>query len=490
MNGLNRLKIVFGSLFMLSSIAQAHVVQDFESNDQALQEYLGWEFQKINFSSATNYRIYGNYSGATTSISASSPWAWIISPWVKVDETEVTLALKIDKGSTPRTYILSAYPYDPSKADGRGALVKIDSVSLYSDNSNTIIPVTFHLPASFVGKLYKFKYSFNGMVSAAKASVDALTYPGENYSDPTNGGLPKPEVVDTDKDGVPDDQDQYPIDPYRAYNNYYPAQGAGTLVFEDSWPRKGDYDLNDVVVDYSTNRVTNGANEVVEVKARFVMRASGANYQNGFGFQLDGIAPDKITSVSGCRRSVGSYIKDASNGLEQGQDYATCIVFDNFFNEMSNPGVGLGVNTEMIAPKVDYQTLDITLSLLENGQAPAGGKLTLSQFPSNLFNFFIIADKKRGVEVHLPDRMPTTLADQSLFNTKDDASVAPHYYRTANNLPWGLDIVQQFNYPIETVDVSSAYLHFIEWAVSSGQQYPDWYSNKPGYRDSDKIYSK
>lgn len=489
MKSWNITRLLIVSIFMVSSLAQAQVVQDFESNDQGLQETLGWEFQKINFTSATNFLIYGGFSGATNSISSKEPWAWIISPWVKVSEGAVTLAMKIDKSTTPRNYILSAYPYDPTKSDGRGALIEIASISLYSTDKNTIIPVTFNLPSNFTGNLYKFKFSFNGMISSAKASVDALTFPGENYTDPTNGGLPRPVIADADKDGVADGEDQYPNDPYRAYNSYYPAQGFGTLAFEDNWPNQGDCDLNDVVVGYKINKVTNSNNEVVEVKAQFEMRASGANLKNGFGFQLDGIAPDKITSVTGYRRSTDTYVHDATNGLEQGQDYATCIIFDNFFNEMPNPGSGLGVNTEMAAPKVDYQTIDVVLTFLNYGQVPPGGKVLLTDL-TDAFNFFIIKNKQREVEIHLPGRMPTKLADRNLFNTGDDASASHGYYKTANNLPWGLNVVQTFAYPVEKAVVDEAYLHFVEWAQSSGVLYPDWYENKEGYRESSKIYSK
>jgi len=36
---------------------------------------------------------------------------------------------------------------------------------------------------------------------------------------------------DADGDGVPDNQDAYPNDPTRAFDNYTPAAGFGTLAF-------------------------------------------------------------------------------------------------------------------------------------------------------------------------------------------------------------------------------------------------------------------
>ena len=59
---------------------------------------------------------------------------------------------------------------------------------------------------------------------------------------------------DTDEDGVSDLFDDYPNDPEKAFDNYSPAEGQfGTLAFEDLWPAKGDYDFNDIVIDYQYN---------------------------------------------------------------------------------------------------------------------------------------------------------------------------------------------------------------------------------------------
>ncbi len=63
------------------------------------------------------------------------------------------------------------------------------------------------------------------------------------------GGTPPP--VDTDGDGIANTLDMYPNDATRAFDNYYPSKTVfGTLAFEDLWPGKGDYDMNDLVVDY------------------------------------------------------------------------------------------------------------------------------------------------------------------------------------------------------------------------------------------------
>ena len=117
--------------------------------------------------------------------------------------------------------------------------------------------------------------------------------------------------------------------------------------------------------------------------------------------------------------------------------------------------------------------------------------ITFSQLDIGNFNPFIIVNQVRGVEVHLPDYLPSSLADQNMLGTFDDASDAGtgKYYVTATNLPWAINIPVLFQYPIEKTDITQVYYHFAEWAESGGQQYQDWYENLPGYRNNALIYT-
>ena len=43
---------------------------------------------------------------------------------------------------------------------------------------------------------------------------------------------------------------------------------------------------------------------------------------------------------------------------------------------------------------------------------------------------------------------------------------------------------------IEKAEITKAYLHFIDWVISNGSSYTDWYSNTaPGYRNNNNIYT-
>jgi len=49
-------------------------------------------------------------------------------------------------------------------------------------------------------------------------------------------------IQDADADGVPDDQDAFPLDPSRSAIVRLPASGAYTVAYEDLYPVQGDAD--------------------------------------------------------------------------------------------------------------------------------------------------------------------------------------------------------------------------------------------------------
>ena len=292
-------------------------------------------------------------------------------------------------------------------------------------------------------------------------------------------------VVDTDNDGIPDDEDDYPNDQTRAFDNNYPAEETGTLAYEDLWPSKADYDFNDLVVDYQFLTVTNASNKIVETIGTFVIRAIGASTENGFGFQLanSNIASSDIIAVSGYNLQEG-YINIAANGIEEGQTIPTIIVFDNAFNITPHPGSGIGVNTSIGSPYVEPNTVTIHITYTPD-------TYTLEDLDMPNFNPFLIKSMERGIEVHLPNYEPTDLVDESNFGTFDDDSnlATGKYYKTENNLPWAINIPQSLDYPIEKASIDSAFLHFIDWSENNGIDFQDWYMDKSGYRNNAVIYT-
>lgn len=288
-------------------------------------------------------------------------------------------------------------------------------------------------------------------------------------------------VADADADGVDDSMDDYPNDASRAFNVYYPNETDwGTVAFEDLWPGTGDYDFNDLVLDYHYKSVLNSSNELVEFYTDYSVRAVGASLENGFGIMLGG-DPANIASVSGTHYTE-NYIHNNANGTEQGQSNSVIILFDNSFRMIGSSGSTF-INTKQEIPYVnpDTNTLHVVyqnpVSTNVTGTAP--------------YNPFLIINKERGKEIHLAGQEPTDLVNTSYFGTMADDTKPSEgkYYQTANNLPWAIDLPVSFAYPLEQVEILNAYNHFSEWATSSGVQYPDWYQDKEGYRVPSNIFA-
>jgi len=493
--------IIFG-FFMLFITAfttnlQAQVTLNCESGNRAIEQGNCWGFGATSYSNTANLVIEGAWSVRTNSLTSLSPSScWIKTPWMVVGNGKITFQARLDgagNGVTAKQIFVAYIPFNQTASYGEGTPVQFFSYDFPAFNVTTISSISVPIPAEIQNpsSVYKFWVSFAGTGGNERAYADNFIFPGTYLSDPSNSCLPKVVIKDADADGVADENDNYPKDPFRAYNSFYPSEKAfGTLAFEDSWPNKSDYDMNDLLVNYRFSTVTNASNNIVEIIGNFVTRASGASYRNGFGFQLDGISPDQIKSVSGCRISDKSVFTMESNGQEANQKYANCIVFDDFFNVMKHPGSGTGINTSPDAPKVPYDTITVTIRFIEKGESAPGGSLSIKQLNPEAYNFYIVVNQKREIEVHLPDFLPTNLANTELLGTGSDDSNPGKgkYYKTLNNLPWGINIVRGFDYPVEKVSIDSAYLHFIDWARSSGELYRDWYSNQPGYRVGKRIY--
>jgi LruC domain-containing protein len=298
---------------------------------------------------------------------------------------------------------------------------------------------------------------------------------------------------DADNDGVADADDQYPNDQYKAFNNNYPAASFGTLMYEDLWPGKGDYDFNDLVVDYKFNTITNADNNIVEIRFTFVTRAIGGSLHNGFAFQLDGISQEKITSVTGSKASGAPWISLNSNGTEAGQTTsANILVFDDAYKLLPTQAGFSFVNVYPGSPNSGTDTTTILVKFLSDGVAPSGGTLNYSAFNTGLFNPYLIVGQDRGKEIHLADRIPTSKMNLTYFGQYQDRTnpSSGKYFKTADNLPWAINVDSSIPFATEKTDISEAHLKFIDWATSGGTSSTNWFLNQDGNRNNTKLMNR
>lgn len=286
-------------------------------------------------------------------------------------------------------------------------------------------------------------------------------------------------VNDTDGDGVPDDLDEYPNDPERAFQSFYPnSEDFTSIAFEDLWPGLGDFDFNDVVVIMQYEIVTNAQNELKDLNAKFRLMAAGASLDNGFGVAIP-INPANVESVSGGIVS-GSVVSLDAKGFEAGHTNQTVwIVMDAINQIYQNNGY---LNTMPNIPYVETDTILMNMTL----------STPQADFGIAPFNPFIFIDQERAKEIHLLDSPPTELASDEYFGIWEDVSDpgSGSYYKTGNNLPWAIEIPVNFDYPFEKIDILQTHLKFGEWASSGGEVFQDWYLDEPGYRNEANIYTK
>ncbi|WP_406684973.1 LruC domain-containing protein [Seonamhaeicola sp. MEBiC1930] len=266
--------------------------------------------------------------------------------------------------------------------------------------------------------------------------------------------------TDTDNDGIIDIEDEFPEDAEKAFEVFTPSKyGWGTLAFEDLWPYTGDYDFNDVALNYKCIAILNAQNMAVQLDFIYTVKANGAGFKNGFGFEIENLTPSQIESVTGTVLNEG-FVNVSANGTESNQENAVVIIFDNVHERF---GKETTVSIKFTQP----------ISTATLGVAP--------------FNPFIIVNAEREKEVHLPSKSATSLGNNLYQVQEGYPKDSDGNYLSDTGLPWAINVVHDFKVPNEGVRVNEAYNYFNQWATSGGTNNTDWYKDSPGNRNVDKI---
>lgn len=241
---------------------------------------------------------------------------------------------------------------------------------------------------------------------------------------------------------------------------YYPTELTNaTLAFEDLWPYAGDYDFNDLVISYNIQTILDAENKVTQLDYNYTVESIGASYTNGFGLELEGVLPSAIESVTGQNLTEG-FIQNNANGTEQSQSNAVIIFFDN-----AHINVGLSQKISIV-----FKTPITTAAL---GTAP--------------FNPFLIVNKNRQKEIHLPLKPTTNYPKTTTIETGPTVKDSDGNFKTPTGLPWAINISGNYSAPKEKVLITDAYNYFATWATSGGTKKTDWFLDKSGYRNTNNL---
>ena len=211
----------------------------------------------------------------------------------------------------------------------------------------------------------------------------------------------------------------------------------GTLAFEDIWPNGGDYDMNDVIVEYKRTVYFNEGNMINKIVDTFTPTHDGAMYENAFAYQIDQGQFGKV---------------DSDKEIKVENETSSIIVFPSI--------------KQAVKGKVGTCTITRTFD-----------KATFNKENLKGYNPYIIvsykADQKNRTEVHLPKYSPTSYADKSLNGSSNDA----YYIDRDGAYPFAIDIpIWGFTPVTETHNIDTEYSYFKDWADSRGSKYTDWYN--------------
>ncbi|MDP2490654.1 LruC domain-containing protein [Vibrio splendidus] len=283
------------------------------------------------------------------------------------------------------------------------------------------------------------------------------------------------------------------------HSNYY------TAAFEDNWPEVGDFDLNDVVVFYRTT-ILSKDDVVLRMDITGTIMAYGASYGNGLGWKLNGFDESDIDLQTARVQRNGVTRADISPFTGEDKEVASpggdlvVVASLNLKNDLpinaecmfhrTNPSCSPSLESEQM-------TFSISLPFASGSEPTVSSLMPLSGFDPFIFGpgegqyhgDSFTSSPGKDLEIHTADFPPTTrgtLVSDFYGIAQDDSDPSSNkYYRTTQNMPWGILISSPWNHPAEYIDISEAYPDFAEWATSGGSAKPTWYQNPT----SDKTWS-
>ncbi|MGR5335132.1 LruC domain-containing protein [Vibrio gigantis] len=309
-------------------------------------------------------------------------------------------------------------------------------------------------------------------------ALTGTTWARFRFSQQTNlsyfGGSTSGEVVDIQVDVLNDG----------ATARYFPsASGYATLAYEDNWPYKADYDMNDAVLFYRITEILKDG-KVVKSTIDGRLAAVGASYRNGFAVRLPNLDPSLVSSGNSYMKHNGVF---TDLDLESGRSEAIFVIANDLTEKITT---ACNFYRTSNGCKEDEQfSFQVGITLAGDGVSTA----SWTDMPYDPFIFAtpgyyhgenLPTHPGRSWEVHLPDQAPTEAFDTvNLFDSGigvDDSDPATgKYFKTAENHPWALIITstEEWEWPQEYVDIVTAYPEFKQWAESSGENNQTWYAS-------------
>ena len=341
------------------------------------------------------------------------------------------------------------------------ALLRIHEIDNTSGLAQSASKVSNNIICEITDQTYKGEAHYNW--SPFAWLVNKGLQQGATYCNPGKAEFILPADGDCVKEGY--NSDEKPDDVEIRYAVY-------SYAFEDNYPKAGDYDFNDIVLNVT---LPAAGNDVKELKYKIDLRAVGAVKQLGAGLRIRGIDKNNVEEISfgaGAAQRTGSL----NSGIFENASY------EANGNELVIPLFGdahyvygyTGAQRPMLntgnasTPLTDIYTLEVNVKLKNEISVPS---------VTDGLDFFIAYQGigQKRTEIHLTHFNSATANGQLADNEVLEV------IKAVNNT-WALCIPDKFAYPTETTVITNAYSKFADWAHDQSST-TDWYKTV----SSDKV---
>ena len=321
-----------------------------------------------------------------------------------------------------------------------------------------------------------------------KVDVGDLGHPvALTYNPPKTATHKTETIIDSDGDGVTDSLD---IDPQDARFVSY-SSASGRFMFEDIYPFQGDYDFNDVVVDYQIDGYLDNNGDVRKVMYFFTPRNSGAGNPNKLGFQLANLSNEDLTTINDST-SFDEAITKVANA-------AKWELSPNF-SLLNNGAVGTYSSTftwesypivKTVYPNYGKSTGTYWKSYYYRWEPSSVAEIQTSSFSNSTYTQWstvdTIAEVMDNGAMIVSFDLPAgySMSDVSGNNldafitivTGDGIHTKPlnQSFADETGMPFGLHVPQEVMWPAENERIDSVYAKFNAWATSNGTTNQIWW---------------
>lgn len=233
------------------------------------------------------------------------------------------------------------------------------------------------------------------------------------------------------------------------------STSCGVYAFEDLWPSKGDYDLNDAIIDFKHMKEFNTSSRVIKESFLLTTYQNYVELSSGLALTLNTkVTPSTIVMK---KQAPGATVAETVTFTKDGDVY---YLTSDIKGELGTTYI-----------------LELTYS---------NGLNSTDQLAS--IQPFIYRSESDGKtwEVHVPFEAPTAKMNISYFGKDDDCSDVSKnlYYVREGNYPFAFFLnganISVFQNTIlkrenESRKISDLFPGFLEWSTSKGATNADWY---------------